>query len=202
MPPLLSFVMLGYLLGSIPTAVWYGRIFHGTDIRNHGSGNAGATNSLRILGKKAGIVVLIFDILKGIIPVLLARNGGAGIEIQLATAFFTILGHLLPVFAHFRGGKGIATSLGVIVAVYPFGAMASLFAFILLVYVTKYVSLGSLVGAAFFSVMVAILQPPHTQELFVFGLSVWLLLVFTHRQNIVRLWNGSENKFGEKKKEE
>ncbi|MFN3590027.1 MAG: glycerol-3-phosphate 1-O-acyltransferase PlsY [Spirosomataceae bacterium] len=201
MPLILPFVLLGYVLGSIPTAVWYGRVFHGVDIRNHGSGNAGATNSLRILGKKAGIVVLVFDILKGIVPVLIARTLEASIEVQLATAFFTIIGHLLPVFAHFRGGKGIATSLGVIVAVYPFGAMASLFTFIILVYTTRYVSLGSLVGAAVFSVMVGILQPMHTQELLIFGLSVWLLLVFTHRQNIVRLWHGTENKFGEKKAE-
>ncbi|MFN3784171.1 MAG: glycerol-3-phosphate 1-O-acyltransferase PlsY [Spirosomataceae bacterium] len=201
MPLILPFVLLGYVLGSIPTAVWYGRVFHGVDIRNHGSGNAGATNSLRILGKKAGIVVLVFDILKGVIPVLIARTLEASIEVQLTTAFFTIIGHLLPVFAHFRGGKGIATSLGVIAAVYPFGAMASLFTFLVLVYVTRYVSLGSLIGAAFFSVMVGVLQPVHTQELLIFGLSVLLLLVFTHRQNIVRLWNGTENKFGEKKAE-
>jgi glycerol-3-phosphate acyltransferase PlsY len=190
--------VFAYLMGSIPTAYWYAKYFHGIDIRQHGSGNVGATNSLRVLGKKAGIIVLIFDLLKGLLPVLIARSLGFSEEQTFLIGIVCILGHIWSVFANFKGGKGIATSLGVILAVSPAGAGISLVVFVAIVYFTKYVSLASmLAGLAFVFYYLVFNFEQTNMSLIAFGL--FMLLVFTHRENIKRLVAGTESKISSKK---
>ena len=187
-----------YLVGSIPTAYWYAKYFHGIDIRQHGSGNVGATNSLRVLGKKAGIIVLIFDLLKGLLPVLLARYLGFSEEQTFAIGIVAILGHIWSVFANFKGGKGIATSLGVILAVSPAGAGLSVAVFVAVVYFTRYVSLASMLAGLTFVFYYLVFNFDQTyMSIIAFGL--FLLLVFTHRENIKRLVKGTESKISSKK---
>jgi glycerol-3-phosphate acyltransferase PlsY len=190
--------VFAYLMGSIPTAYWYAKYFYGIDIRQHGSGNVGATNSLRVLGKKAGIIVLIFDLLKGLLPVLIARSLGFSEEQTFLIGIVCILGHIWSVFANFKGGKGIATSLGVILAVSPAGAGISLAVFVAIVYFTKYVSLASmLAGLAFVFYYLFFNFEQTNMSLIAFGL--FMLLVFTHRENIKRLVAGTESKISSKK---
>lgn len=189
------YLILAYLLGSIPTAVVYGRLVHGVDVREHGSGNAGATNSHRVLGKKAGIAVLIIDTLKGFLAVKLALwFGHFESSYLIVFGFIAIIGHLLPVFAGFRGGKGVATSFGVILALYPMGALVCLVVFVAIVYLTKYVSLASLSGSFSFIIYSFITDK---KDYFFWGMCfvLFLLLLFTHRQNVKRLLNGTENKY-------
>lgn len=195
-------IVLAYLLGSIPTAVWYGRVFHKVDIRQYGSGNAGATNSLRILGKKAGVIVLIIDLFKGILAVTIARIILPENETAVLIAgFMAVMGHLFPVFAQFKGGKGVATSLGVVLAVYPLGALVCIGSFILVVFLTRIVSLGSLFGALAFLVAILFMQPTN-YALQIFAGAIFVLLTITHRQNAKRLFNGTESKIGQKKEKE
>lgn len=199
-------VLGAYLLGSIPTAVWYGRVFHGVDIRNHGSGNAGATNSLRVLGKKAGVIVLLIDLLKGYMAISLAGIITQHSDFQSTEYIVPLLGlavvvgHIFPIFAQFKGGKGVATSLGVILAIHPLATLICLVVFLLIVFTTKYVSLGSMLGALTFPVQLVSgfwgLQP---MIIVIFGFVLAVLLVITHRENVKRLLAGNENKFGAKK---
>ncbi|MFN3849157.1 MAG: glycerol-3-phosphate 1-O-acyltransferase PlsY [Spirosomataceae bacterium] len=199
-------VLVAYLLGSIPTAVWYGRVFHGVDIRNHGSGNAGATNSLRVLGKKAGVIVLLIDLLKGYLAVSLAsiiiQNSDfqpVGYIVPLL-GLAVVIGHIFPVFAQFKGGKGVATSLGVILAIHPLATLICVILFLLIIFATKYVSLGSMLGALAFPVQLVSgfwgLQPT---TIVIFGFILAVLLIITHHENVKRLLAGNENKFGAKK---
>ncbi len=205
MTSILACIAFAYLLGSIPSAVWYGKIFHGIDIRQHGSGNAGANNSLRTLGKTAGIIVLLIDFLKGFLAVYLAKyllKNDAEWE-YLAMGIVAVIGHIYPIFAQFRGGKGIATAMGVVVAVLPMAAIACIVVFLLTVILTKYVSLGSLLGALAFPVQVSlkIWDSQSFHHINYYGLA-WLLffiLAYTHRENIGRLLKGNESKFGVKK---
>lgn len=194
--------IFAYLLGSIPSAVWYGKIFHGIDIREHGSGNAGATNSLRIFGKKAGIIVLIFDFLKGFIAVYLTQYFLKSDDWQpLFFGLIVVLGHIYPIFAQFRGGKGVATAIGVVVAVLPMAALGCIIVFLLTVFLTKYVSLGSLLGALAFPVQVSLKLWNDVSDPYYIGLA-WLfffILAYTHRENIQRLIKRTESKFGVKK---
>lgn len=197
-------VVVAYLLGSIPTAVWYGKIFHGVDVRQHGSGNAGATNSLRTFGRKAGIIVLIIDFLKGFLAVFAAQLFPDTNEyLPQIMGLAAVIGHLYPVFAQFRGGKGVATALGVITASFPMTVIICMVVFFILVLATKYVSLGSMIGALAFPVQVALnvlnVNPDHDPYYIAFASALFLILVFTHRHNIERLTKGTENKFGAKK---
>ena len=165
--------IFAYLLGSIPSAVWYSKIFHGIDIRQHGSGNAGATNSLRIFGKKAGIIVLIFDLLKGFLAVYLTQYilKSDNELIPLLMGILAVLGHIYPIFAQFRGGKGVATAIGVVVAVLPMAALGCIAVFLLTVYLTKYVSLGSILGALAFPVQVSLKLWNNIADPYYIGLS-------------------------------
>lgn len=193
-----GFTVLAYLVGSIPSAVWYAKLFHGIDIREHGSGNAGATNSLRILGKRAGITVLIIDTLKGFVPAFVAGYYVEEPYLRFLVGIASVIGHILPVFSGFRGGKGIATSLGVILAIYPLGALISVVVFALTVLLTKYVSLGSLLASLAFFIILMIKFPADLYLILV-GLGLFLLLMFMHRANIKRLITGTENRFPPKK---
>ncbi|WP_304238483.1 glycerol-3-phosphate 1-O-acyltransferase PlsY [Jiulongibacter sediminis] len=195
MTAFIPYLILAYLLGSVPTAVLYGKFVHGVDIRDHGSGNAGATNSLRVLGKKAGFAVLIIDVLKGVLAVQIPRMFFSNEpETLIIFGFAAVIGHLLPVFAGFRGGKGIATSFGIILALQPLASLICLLVFVAVVYISKYVSLGSLTGSFSFLIYSFFALP----ELRFFQLMcfvLFLLLVYTHRQNIKRLLSGTENKY-------
>ena len=184
---------LAFLIGSVPTAFWYAKYVHGLDIRQHGSGNIGATNSLRVLGKKAGIIVLLIDLLKGLIPVLVARKLGFTPENILLTGVFAVLGHLFSPFVGFKGGKGIATAFGVILGFSPLGALICIAVFGLVLYFSRYVSLGSVCGVLAFWVYI-FFQPDRSMQTLIIASVLAFLLIISHRKNLGRLWKGTENK--------
>lgn len=184
---------LAFLTGSIPTAYWYAKYVHHLDIRQHGSGNIGATNSLRVLGKKAGIIVLLIDLLKGLIPVLIARYLEFTPESTLLVGICAVLGHLFSPFVGFKGGKGIATAFGVILAFSPWGALASILVFGIVLYFSRYVSLGSICGVLAFWVY-TFFQPGRSVEVLLLASVLAALLIISHRKNLGRLWKGEENK--------
>lgn len=188
------FLVFSYLIGSIPTAFWLGKAIYGVDIRQHGSGNSGATNSMRVLGKGAGFTVLIIDILKGWGIVLLARALDFRMEDQFLFGLAAVMGHILSIFAGFRGGKGIATSFGIILALNPIGALCSTMVFMVVVALSKYVSLGSLLGSFAF-LMYSISFGENNLFFLLACTALFLLLCYTHRSNIGRLIQGKENKF-------
>ena len=190
-----------YMVGSIPTSVWVGRLFHGVDVRDHGSGNAGATNTIRVLGLKTGIPVLVFDAFKGWIVVILAPLSGlfitgsdAYVNFQLSMGISAVLGHLFPVYAGFRGGKGVATLFGVIIALFPgaFGLVLLLFAVIFAI--TRIVSLSSIIAAITFPVVVIFLFHVQTPSLILFSMVIAVFIPVTHQKNIGRLFRGEESK--------
>jgi len=195
-------IVIAYLIGSIPTSVWVGKIFFGLDVRDHGSGNAGATNTIRVLGWKAGLPVFIFDVFKGWLAVMLASfflSGQIGDEqlvfLKIALSAAVVLGHVLPVFAGFRGGKGVATLLGVGIALYPVTVWIVLAIFILVLLISGYVSLGSVTGSVLFPFLDYFLL--RQENIWLIGLSI-LVAIFiplTHRKNIRRLLRGEESKF-------
>jgi glycerol-3-phosphate acyltransferase PlsY len=191
-----------YLLGSIPTAVWAGRIFHGIDIREHGSGNAGATNTIRVLGWKTGTPVLIIDLAKGwtaaMLPVffnLAPENSSLLVNLQIFAGLGSIIGHVFPVFAGFRGGKGVSTIFGTFLAIDPLLTLACMGVFLVVLLVTGIVSISSmLAGIAFPVFMLAFFDTPSL--LFrIFSLLVPMALILTHRENIKRLLQGEEKRF-------
>ena len=205
--------LTAYLFGSFPTAVIAGRILKKIDIREHGSGNAGATNVLRILGRKAALVVLLIDMFKGFVPVywlteVIVGTGDHLIYYQILAAVMAIIGHIWTIFAGFRGGKGVGTAAGVFLGLAPLALSLSLIAFILVVAVTKYVSLGSLAGsltlAITLSVQKFVLDHYIPDVLLYVGIVIVILIWISHRENIKRLLSGTENKvsFSSKKQGE
>ena len=204
---LISGLFLAYLLGSIPTAVWVGKWFYGVDVRNEGSGNAGATNTIRVLGLKAGIPVIIVDILKGYFAVWLMRyfvpagwSGDYSTYLEITSGLLAVVGHTLPVFAGFRGGKGVATLLGVGIALYGYAVLVSVVLFVLIIALTRYVSLGSMLAGIAFPLVVIFYFHEKNPGLIALSIFAALFLIWTHRNNIGRLLNGTENKFSAKKK--
>lgn len=204
-------LFVAYLLGSVPSAVWVGKTFHGIDVREHGSGNAGATNTFRVLGKKAGIPVLLLDVLKGAIAVnLVWFQSEYSFEaitpftnLKLAFGFCAVVGHIFPVFAGFRGGKGIATLLGIVLAVHPPAALCSLGLFLLILTITKYVSLGSMIAGVAFPLFIGLVFKTEVASLMIFSSVVAVLIIITHQKNIQRLIKNDENKtylFGKRHK--
>lgn len=189
-----------YLLGSIPTAVWWGKGFYHIDVREFGSGNAGATNTFRVLGKKAGIPVLIIDILKGIAAVSLVRfspfeaDTNSYINFQLGLGVAALLGHIFPVFAGFRGGKGVATLLGVVICLHPLACAASLGVFLIVLLASKYVSLSSMSAGLIFPFFLNVVFHNTNPTLMIFSFVVAILLVITHKKNIVRLMKRQESR--------
>jgi acyl phosphate:glycerol-3-phosphate acyltransferase len=204
---------LAYLLGSIPTAVWVGKTFHGIDVREHGSGNAGATNVIRVLGWKTGIPVMIVDIGKGwlaaYLPVLLhlAEPGSAQvtffqihlIDIQILTGLTSIIGHVYPILAGFRGGKGVACTVGVLVALHPFLTLSCIAIFLVVLLITGYVSVASMsMGIAFPILLFTLFNTPSTYFK-IFSVFIAIAIILTHRKNIKRLLKGEESKFIKRK---
>lgn len=188
-----------YLLGSIPSAVWIGKRFHGIDVREHGSGNAGATNTFRVLGKKSGIAVLSADVLKGFAATQLVHfipesNPEALLNLRLLLGVFAVTGHIFPVFAGFRGGKGIATLLGMVIGVHPLLALSCLLLFVVVLMLSKYVSLGSMLATLAFPVLARLVFREESVWLLMFGIAATLLVFITHKKNIQRLLSGNESK--------
>ncbi len=183
--------LFGYLMGSIPVGILLSKL-KGTDPRRVGSGNIGATNVMRAAGKGLGILTLLGDIVKGVIPTALAISTNQPELLVALTGFLAFCGHLYPLFLHFKGGKGIATSLGVFLVISPLAIAVSAMVFIALLFKWRYVSLGSLVGTALLPAVIFFLGSPPEY----FGLSVVLaaLIWIKHRDNLRRLMTGSENK--------
>jgi glycerol-3-phosphate acyltransferase PlsY len=193
-------IVLAYLIGSIPTAVWVSKKVYGIDIREHGSGNAGATNTFRILGSKAGTWVMIIDMLKGFIAVKLSLlsayswTSEAITNLQIFLGLAAVLGHIFPIWADFRGGKGIATLFGMILAIQPLAAVSLAGVFFLMLYLTRYVSLSSISASIAFPLMIFfIFQAPEVTYQ-VFAIATACLVVLTHYKNINRLIAGNESK--------
>ena len=198
MIPLL--IIAAYLLGSIPTAVWIGKTFFSIDVREFGSGNAGATNTFRVLGKSAGIPVLIIDILKGTAAVSLSYfsgfevNSTAFINVQLVLGVAALLGHIFPIFAGFRGGKGVATILGIVICILPAASALSLVVFLVVLFSTRIVSLSSMLAGVAFPFILHLLLNNTNQVLTIFSIVVAVLLLITHRKNIGRLLRREESR--------
>ncbi len=194
-------VLAAYLIGSVPASVWWGRAFHGVDVRDHGSRNAGATNTFRVLGWRAGVPVLLIDIAKGFLPVRLLPNftdlepdTAPWMWLRVALVIAVVLGHLYPVFAGFRGGKGVATSLGGILAVHPGAAAICIGVFTIVFLLSRMVSLGSLCAALAFPLAVALVYHEESVIKVGFAVALCMLIFYTHRQNIGRLLRGEENR--------
>ena len=195
-------VIVAYLIGSIPSAVWIGRLFYGVDVREHGSGNAGATNVIRVLGYKAGIPVLLFDVFKGWVAVSLAGWIGLPgaspdliVYVSIMLAFAAVLGHVFPVFAGFKGGKGVGTLAGAGIALYPIALLIVLGVFIVTLSLTKYVSLSSVLSALLFPVVVILVLGEQHPGLVILAIVIAIFIPLTHRKNISRLLKGEEKKF-------
>lgn len=195
--------MLAYLIGSIPTAVWVGKKFYGIDVRQHGSGNAGATNTFRVLGKKPGSIVMAVDIFKGWAATSLANLlvNWEAIEPQQLIMFKLILGvvavvgHIFPVYVGFKGGKGVATVMGMVLAVHLPVALICLGIFVVVLLLTKYVSLSSMLAAISFPLLLMLpMFRPDNLLLPIFGIFIAVMVVLTHKKNINRLLQGVESK--------
>lgn len=202
-------VLLAYLLGSIPSAVWIGKRFHNIDVREHGSGNAGTTNTIRVLGWTTGIPVLLIDIAKGwlatILPVVLhlVDQGSALLtNLQMMTGIIAIIGHIFPVFAGFRGGKGVATVFGVFLALQPLLTMCCMGVFLAVLFITGIVSISSMSAGISFPVLLFLFFDTPSILFKIFAVLVGIALLVTHRKNIGRIWRGEETKllkFGKKR---
>lgn len=204
-------ILISYLLGSIPSAVWVGKLTKGIDVREHGSGNAGATNTFRVLGWKAGTVVSILDFLKGFTATVFVTKLGASlgglpelfegenlIYFKFIVGITAVIGHTLPVFAQFRGGKGMLTSGGMLFGVEPISISFTILTFIIVMFISRYVSLASIVSSVVYPIYLLILK-------FGFGLNIspislviafllCVFLIYKHRTNIKKLLAGNENR--------
>jgi acyl phosphate:glycerol-3-phosphate acyltransferase len=193
--------VLAYLLGSIPSAIWIGKHFHNIDVREHGSGNAGATNVIRVLGWKTGIPVLIIDIAKGwlatMLPVFLHladKNTALLTNLQIFAGIIAILGHIFPVFAGFRGGKGVATVFGVFLAIQPLLTASCMGIFLVILFTTGIVSISSMIAGLSFPVLLFLIFNTPSLLFKIFAVIVGMALLITHRKNIGRIWRGEETK--------
>lgn len=204
--PILIAVLSAYLLGSIPSSVWIGKAFYGIDVREHGSRNAGTTNTIRVLGYKAGIPVFVIDALKGWFAVFLTRivfgyfpNVEMPEYMTLVSAAAAVIGHIFPVFAGFRGGKGVATLLGIGFGLIPIPTLIALGIFIAVLLAFGYVSLASICATVALPFFTYFFVMPDNPLLLILTIAVAIFVPLTHRENIKRLKNGTENKFLKKK---
>jgi len=195
-------IVLAYLIGSIPSSVWIGKLFYGVDVRNHESGNAGATNTIRVLGAKAGIPVLLFDVFKGWFAIHISDFLGAEllsheqlINYQMALGISALIGHVFPIYVRFKGGKGIATLVGITIALFPYPLLVVIGLFIVVFIITEYVSLGSIVCALAFPFIVIFIFHITYPSLVIFSIAIAVFIPITHQKNIKRLLKGEESKF-------
>ncbi len=185
----------------MPTALWVGKAFYGIDIREHGSGNSGATNTFRVLGKKAGTIVLLVDVLKGLTAACLVRylpfidlGTVRFVNLQLLFGLAAVLGHIFPIYANFKGGKGIATLLGMVIGIHYLSAVVCILLFVVILFSTRYVSLSSILAAVAFPLIAIVIYKNEEPFFVAFGIAAAIMVVLTHQKNIVRLVAGSENK--------
>lgn len=192
-----ALLLISYLLGSIPTSYVIGKTLRGIDLREHGSGNLGATNAFRVLGAKWAVPVVVLDVAKGFVPVWLFPGfTAAGLGWTLAFGAAAILGHMFSVWVGFKGGKGIATSAGVFLGLAPWAVLGGLVVWCAITFPSGYVSAGSIVTALALPVLVAVTPHVGGRTLFWFSIVLALLVVWAHRGNIRRLARGEENRFG------
>src|SRR5256885_5493555 len=197
----LLIIVLAYLIGSIPTSVWVSKYFFDFDIRDYGSGNAGATNTYRVLGPKWGTLVMIVDMIKAIVAVKLAfllpysfSSDLYLVNMQLGLGLAAVLGHIFPIWADFRGGKGVATLFGMVLGIQPNVALCCVGVFVLVLYITRWVSLSSILASIAFPVFILVIFNEPEKLYRVFAITVALLVLLTHQKNISRLLKGSESK--------
>ena len=195
------FILFAYLIGSIPTAVWISRYFFGVDIREYGSGNSGATNTFRVLGSKWGCIVMSVDVLKGVIATSLyivlpfyMHNEWDRTNLMVGLGLAAVVGHIFPLWADFRGGKGVATLFGMILAIQPLVALYCVGVFLLCLYLTRFVSLSSILASIAFMVLILFIFNEKEPLYRAFAIAVALLVILTHQKNISRLLRGSESK--------
>jgi acyl phosphate:glycerol-3-phosphate acyltransferase len=199
----LLLILLAYLIGSIPTALIISKKFFGVDIRDYGSGNMGATNTFRVLGSKYGTVVMILDILKGAVAVglynLLPYYYSSEHELwrtnfMIGLGLAAVIGHIFPIYANFKGGKGVATLFGMLLAVQPVVAISCVGVFLMVLYITRYVSLSSILAGLFLPICVIWIWNEHEVLYRIFALLVAALVIFTHQKNIGRILRGVESR--------
>lgn len=194
-------IVLSYLIGSIPTSVWISKYLYGIDIRDYGSGNAGATNTYRILGPKTGTFVMVVDILKGVLATSLYLNIPFYLHDELERTNFMIglgmaavLGHIFPIWADFRGGKGVATLFGMVLAIQPSVAVCCVAVFLCVLLLTRFISLSSILASIAFAVFILFIFNEKETLYRAFAIAVALMVMLTHQKNIGRMLRGSESK--------
>jgi acyl phosphate:glycerol-3-phosphate acyltransferase len=194
-------IIIAYLIGSIPTAVLVSKYFFGIDIREYGSGNAGATNTFRVLGKQWGTFVMVVDVLKGVLASFLylllpyyLTNEWDRTNFMIGLGLAAVVGHIFPIWANFKGGKGVATLLGMVIAIQPIVALCVIGVFLLVLYLTRFVSLSSILASVAFPVFILVIFNEPEPLYRVFAIAVALLVILTHQKNITRLLHGNESK--------
>ena len=204
---IIIFSILSYLIGSFSSAVWFGRWFWNTDVREFGSKNAGATNSLRVLGVKTGLIVSVFDVLKSFAAIQrvcllpeLQQNSELYIQIKILFGACAIIGHIFPVFSQFRGGKGVASMLGFIIAIHPLAAGITFGVFLIVFLISRIVSLSSISAALAFPFIIYFLEKGNSLTLTIFSIIATCLIILTHLKNIKRLLKGEEKPISFSKK--
>ena len=199
----LLIIVLAYLIGSIPTSVWISKYFFDFDIRDYGSGNAGATNTYRVLGPRWGTFVMVVDMAKGIVAALLylllpfyvvPAHDWDRTNLMIGLGLAAVVGHIFPIWAGFKGGKGVATLFGMVVAIQPLVAVCCVGVFLLVLYLTRFVSLSSILAGISFAVFILFIFNDDVTLYRVFSVAVALLILLTHQKNINRILNGTESK--------
>lgn len=197
----LLLIVIAYMIGSIPTALWLGRAYFGIDIREYGSGNSGATNTFRVLGSRWGSLVMLVDILKGVLATSLyillpyyLTDEWDRTNFMVGLGLAAVLGHIFPIWADFRGGKGVATLFGMIIAIQPVVAACCVGVFMLVLYLTRFVSLSSIMASVAFAVFILFIFNEQEPLYRAFAITVTMTVVLTHQKNISRLLRGNESK--------
>ncbi|MFL5495729.1 MAG: glycerol-3-phosphate 1-O-acyltransferase PlsY [Gemmatimonadales bacterium] len=193
----MAWLLASYLLGAVPTSYLAGRLLRGIDLREHGSKNLGATNLYRVLGWRVAVPVGLFDMAKGLVPVLLFAPQVSGSQtFALVCGLTAVLGHVFSIFVGFKGGKGVATAAGVMLGLTPAALLIALGVWVAVVALTGYVSLGSILAAAVFPILVRLVDPPEQPEILWLDVAAAAGIIWLHRANIGRLLRGTENRFG------
>ena len=194
-------ILLAYIIGSIPTSVWVSKYFFGVDIRDYGSGNAGATNTYRVLGSRWGTFVMVVDVLKGLVATSLfllipyyMHDEWDRTNLMIGLGLAAVVGHIFPIFADFKGGKGVATLLGMVIAIQPLVAVCCVGVFLLVLYLTRFVSLSSILAGISFAVFILFIFNERETLYRIFAVAVALMVMLTHQKNINRIFKGTESK--------
>ena len=194
-------ILLAYIIGSIPTSVWVSKYFFGVDIRDYGSGNAGATNTYRVLGSRWGTFVMVVDVLKGLIATSLyllipyyMNDEWDRTNLMIGLGLAAVVGHIFPMFADFKGGKGVATLLGMVIAIQPLVAVCCVGVFLIVLYLTRFVSLSSILASISFAVFILFIFNERETLYRVFAIAVATMVILTHQKNINRIFKGTESK--------